>query len=163
MKYIITIIAILISNFAIGQIEYPRFEIDSLGKTVVVMTIEQAQKLDNSTDLVILFENASSKVGSYDSICIKVINNQEQIIATQNIKISELNGKLKIKDDEIKVLKSLVDNYEKDILAANSQLENSSKIIDEQKKTIKKQRFKMIFGGGIGAVAIGVLLLIVIL
>ena len=34
------------------EIEYPRYQVDSLGQSVVVMTIEQAQTLDNNSDLL---------------------------------------------------------------------------------------------------------------
>jgi hypothetical protein len=70
----------ILSFHTYGQIKYPRYEKDSTGKEVVVLTIEQAQQLDNNTDLLVLFEKVNQQIGSYDSMCIKVINQKDEVV-----------------------------------------------------------------------------------
>ena len=59
MKKLLTTILLALSFAASGQIDYPKVETDSLGQKIVIMTIEQAQKLDNSSDLLVLFGKLS--------------------------------------------------------------------------------------------------------
>jgi len=52
-KFILTLMISLSSLLSFSQtIDYPRIETDSLGNKVVVMTIEQAQKIDNNFEIL---------------------------------------------------------------------------------------------------------------
>ena len=167
MKYLIGLFIGLIftmSSFAQTTVtEYPKIETDSTGQVLVTMTIEQAQKLDNAGDLLVLFEKMNAQLGSYDDACIKVVNEQQQVIATQKIQISELKSQVDIKAKEILNLQSQIENYKKDLANCDLQNSNKDKIISDQKDTIKKQKIKMIFGGGLGGAAIIVLTILLIL
>ena len=57
-KILITMMLVLSSVLAFSQTDYTRIETDSLGKKVVVMTIEQAQKIDNNLEILQLMEKA---------------------------------------------------------------------------------------------------------
>ena len=95
MKSILLIFALIISLFSYSQkIDYPKFDIDSLGQQVVVMTIEQAQALDNNSDLLLLFEKLNSQMADYDSVCVKVINDKDNVIVSQKMEISNLKKSL---------------------------------------------------------------------
>lgn len=167
MKYLIGLFIGLIftmSSFAQTTVtEYPKIEKDSTGQVVVIMTIEQAQKLDNDGDLLVLFEKMNAQLGSYDDACVKVVNEQQQVIATQKIQISELKSQVDIKDKEILNLQSQIKNYKKDLVDCDTQNSNKDKIISDQKDTIKKQKRKMIFGGTLGGAAIIALTILLIL
>ena len=65
---------------AYSQIEYPRYDKDANGQAIVMLTIEQAQALDNNTDLLFMFEKLNSQIGNYDSICLKLVNEKEKVI-----------------------------------------------------------------------------------
>ena len=55
MKKLFTILLTLFFSTMfsqVAQIQYPKFEIDSLGQKVVVMTIPQAMKLNNNSNIL---------------------------------------------------------------------------------------------------------------
>jgi len=150
-------IGLVLSLTAFAQtktIEYPKFETDSNGQQVIVMTIEQAQALDNSTDLLSLMEKANSQIGSYDSVCVKVINDKEQVIASQKLEIAKLKESLNNKDQQIKALQGEVASYLKKIMILEDQVTNRQQVIDEKNLQIRKMKTKMVFGGIGGGVAI---------
>ena len=108
MKKIYTILMTLILTTMFSQvtpkIKYPKFEIDSLGQKVIVMTIPQAMKLNNNSDLLEKFEAQDIKIQQYETLCVKVISDKDQVISKLNIVIGQQNGQLLIKDDKIKSL-----------------------------------------------------------
>lgn len=152
------------SQYSQPKIDYPKFETDSNGQQVIVMTIEQAQSLDNSTDLLALLEKQSTQMGSYDSVCVKVINDKEQVIASQKMEIAKLKESLNNKDQQITALQGEVASYLKKILILESEVANRQKVIDEKNLQIRGLKTKMIFGGVGGGVAIiGLILTLVVL
>ena len=158
-KFLTLIIGVILSLSAYSQyshpkIDYPRFEIDSLGQQVLVMTIEQAQNLDNGTDLLVLLQKQNTQMGQYDSVCVKVINDKEQVIASQKMEIAKLKESINNKDLQIKALQGEVASYLKKILILEDQVDNRQQVIDEKNLQLKKMKTKMIFGGIGGGVAI---------
>ena len=152
------------SQYSQPKIDYPKFETDSNGQQVLVMTIEQAQSLDNSTDLLDLLEKQSTQIGQYDSVCVRVINDKEQVIASQKMEIVKLKESIDNKDQQIKALQGEVDAYLKKILILEEQVTNRQQVIDEKNLQIRKMKTKMIFGGVSGGVAIiGLILGLVVL
>ena len=157
-KFLSLMVGLILSLSAFAQhskpIEYPKFETDSNGQQVLVMTIEQAQALDNSTDLLALMERANSQIGSYDSVCVKVINDKEQVIASQKLEIAKLKESLNNKDEQIKSLQGEVASYLKKILILEEQVTNRQQVIDEKNLQLRKMKTKMVVGGIGGGVAI---------
>jgi chromosome segregation ATPase len=152
------------SQYSQAKIDYPKFETDSNGQQVVVMTIEQAQSLDNGTDLLALLEKQSTQIGSYDSVCVKVINDKEQVIASQKMEIAKLKESLNNKDQQISALQGEVAAYLKKILILEEQVANRQQVIDEKNLQIRKMKTKMVLGGiGGGAAIIGLILTLVVL
>lgn len=164
MKNFLSLIVGFICSFSLfaqvsKPIEYPRFETDSNGQQIVLMTIQQAQALDNGTDLLALLEKLNTQMGDYDSVCVKVINDKEAVIASQKIEISKLKESLNNKDQQIKSLQGEVASYLKKILILEDQLTNRQQVIDEKDSQIRKMKTKMIFGGiGGGVTIIGLVL-----
>jgi chromosome segregation ATPase len=142
------------SQYSQAKIDYPKFETDSNGQQVLIMTIEQAQALDNSTDLLALLEKQSTQIGQYDSICVKVINDKEQVIASQKLEIAKLKESLNNKDQQIKALQGEVAAYLKKILILEEQVTNRQQVIDEKNLQLRKMKTKMVVGGLGGGVAI---------
>ena len=134
--------------------EYPKFQVDSSGIEVVVLTIEQAQKLDNDSDLLVLFKNLNKKIGEYDTVCLKVINDKEVVISSQKMEISELNNLLKLKDSKVVDLQNSIKEYKNGQNEYKSEIELKNKIIYEKDIQIKKTKWR---AGGIGVV-IGIIL-----
>lgn len=165
MKNIILfLIGMMISLPIFSQkISYPRYEIDSNGRKVVVMTIEQAQKLDNSTDLLKLIEELNINIGSYDSVCIKVINDKEKIIASQKIEIDIFKNIVNNRNEQIISLQNQILAYEKKIKLMQEESGIKDQIVTEQDKQIKKLKTKMVIGGiGSGAAIIALILVLIL-
>jgi hypothetical protein len=167
-KFLSLMVGLILSLSTFAQyskpIEYPKFETDSNGQQLLVMTIEQAQALDNSTDLLALMERANSQISSYDSVCVKVINDKEQVIASQKLEIAKLKESLNNKDEQIKSLQGEVASYLKKILILENEVTNRQKVIDEKNLQLRKMKTKMVVGGVGGGVAIiGLILSLIVL
>lgn len=161
LKFILTILTFLLSISTFSQ-EYPRIEKDSTGQVFVIMTLEQAQVLDNKAEILSLFEDMNIQVGQYDEICLKVINDKEEVIAKQDILIKNLNDLNGNKDDQISNLKNQIESYSLKNLKCEEILENKNKEIDIHKEKIRKQKNRMIIGGSIGGAVISGLILLII-
>jgi hypothetical protein len=151
MKKIYTILMTLILTTMFSQvtpkIKYPKFEIDSLGQKVIVMTIPQAMKLNNNSDLLEKFEAQDIKIQQYETLCVKVISDKDQVISKLNIVIGQQNGQLLIKDDKIKSLQGEILVWMEKNQILEKQLSNRNEVIDEKSKQIRKLKTKMIIGG----------------
>jgi len=163
MRKLLLLILILININSFTQIEYPKYEVDSLGQKVVVMTIEQAQKLDNNSDLLSLFEDLNVQVASYDSVCVRTINDKNVVISEQKVLIDQLKSNIETKDITINALQKQVNEYKIREYMYDEELVNLGKQIDLKNKIIRKQKSKMIIGGSVGGVAVIGLLLSIIL
>jgi predicted RNase H-like nuclease (RuvC/YqgF family) len=144
------------------NIEYPRIETDSLGQKVVVMTIEQAQKLDNDSDLL----NEFRKLGDANDIekiaYIKIIDANEKVIASQKMEISKLNLTITGKDNEINELKNRLNEYSVNNSILNSKVKINEEIVDEKNKQLSKLKTKMVIGGIGGVLVITALVVSII-
>ena len=165
MKSLLTLlVGLLISiNVLSQEIEYPRYELDSLGQSVVVMTIEQAQKLDNNSDLLQLFEQLNVQIGSYDSVCVKAVNDKNILTSEQQVLIEQLNTSIDTKDTTIETLQKQVTEYQLREVMFNDQLINLKDQIDLKDKQIREMKTKMIIGGGLGGLAIVGLIISILL
>ena len=82
MRKLLTLIMLMFTTLAFSQrkeIDYPRYEVDSLGQKVVVITVRQAMILDNNSDLLILLKKQVVEMNEYEDICVKVINDKEVV------------------------------------------------------------------------------------
>ena len=144
------------------KIEYPRYEIDSLGQKVVTMTIQQAMKLDNDSELLSLFKKQSIEMADYETLCIKVISDKDDVIAKLIISIGRLDNQLTTKDEKIVVLQNEILEYVKNNGILQEQVNNRQKSIDEKDIQLRKLKTKMFIGGGLGGMAVVSLLLVII-
>lgn len=165
MRILLTfLIGLFVSiNVFSQEIEYPRYEIDSLGQSVVVMTIEQAQKLDNNSDLLVLFDQLNVQIGSYDSICVKAVNDKNVVISEQKFLIEQLNTNIETKDSTIGALQKQITEYQVREVMYGEQLTNLNSQIDLKDEQIRKMKTKMIIGGSLGGAAIVGLIVAILL
>jgi hypothetical protein len=144
------------------EIKYPRFEIDSLGQKVIVMTIPQAMKLNNNSNILEKFEKLQAEIQDYEDICIKVINDKDVVISKLNVVISKQDGQLVVKDEKINALQEEIIGW----MQRNQVLEkegiNRQSVIDEKNKQLSILKTKMVVGGIGGSVIIIGLVLSVI-
>lgn len=149
MKKLIYIGFLFCFNSAFSQrIEYPKLEEDSLGQKIVIMTIEQAQKLDNDTDLLVMFEGLNQVIGTYDSTCIKSINKKDKIISDQTEQITNLKTTIGVKDSKVSEKENEIKAKESEIFTYKKEIENKNSEIDLRIK--ENNSIKWMYGiGGI--------------
>lgn len=152
MKLLLTFISVLFFTSAFSQ-DYPRIEKDSLNNDIIVMTIEQAQKLDSDTDLLNLYKSLDDECAKQESICVQVVNDKDAVIASQKLEIAALIEYSENKAAQITVLQNQVNEYKNNNSILQTQVDNRQKVIGEKDLQIGilKSRFKWT---GIGAVAI---------
>ena len=157
MKKIYTILMTLIFTTMFSQvtpeIKYPKFEVDSLGQKVIVMTIPQAMKLNNNSDLLEKFEAQDIKIKEYETLCVKVISEKDDVIAKLNVTIGHQDGQLLVKDEKIKSLQGEILGWMERNKVLEAQLANRQQVIDEKDKQLRRTKLKMVVGG-LGGVAI---------
>lgn len=163
MKKLLTLLLLIISQMVFSQkSEYPRIEIDSLGQSIVIMTVAQAQKLDNDTDLLNEFKKLNNANELEKIAYIKIIDGNEKVIASQKIEISKLSLTIDSKDSEITELKNRINEYALNNSILVKKFETSQSMVDEKNKQIKGLKTKMIVGGIGGAIAITALIISII-
>jgi hypothetical protein len=158
MKNIFIIILSFFALFSSAQIDYPKYSVDSLGQKIVLLTIDQAMRLDNNSELLGLFEKLNSQISDYDSVCIKVVNDKERVINAQKLEISEIKKSLENKDSQILALQKEVASYIVRIKLLEEESANRQGVIDEKNLQLGELRTKMLFGGfGGGLIIIGLI------
>ncbi len=136
------------------EIDYPIIQVDSLGKTVITMTIEQAQVLDNKADLLDLLEKANSQMINVDSVCVRIVNEKEEVIIKQDLKINELNNLVNNKDEQIENLQRRITDYQLKEVLFKMEIENKDKEINLHLGEIKRVKRKSLIGGITGGAII---------
>ena len=142
-------------------IEYPSFYIvggDTLG---IIISIEQAQSLDNDLELYGLFEKMKITCDSTIKAYVVVVNEYSNQVAILETKTKSLETANQAKDNQIKELNGQIANYKSDLEKAGRQLKLKSKVITNQEKRItnlKIQRTAYTIGGGLVGIGIGILI-----
>lgn len=137
----------------VTKIEYPKIEKDAFGETVVIMTVPQAQKLDNDSDLLLLYKQLNEECALRDQLCIQVVNDKDKVIASQTVEIKKLEEYNATKESQIVTLQNTITEYQNKCSLLVAQVDNRQSTISEKDLQIGilKSRFKW---GGIGAGAI---------
>ena len=141
-------------------IDYPSFYIvggDTLG---IIISIEQAQLLDNDLELYGLFQKMKINCDSTIKAYVVVVNEYSNQVVILETKIKSLETTNQSKDNQIKELNSQIVNYQTDLEKADGQLKLKSKLITNQEKRItglKLQRATYSVGAGVIGVVVGIL------
>jgi uncharacterized protein (DUF3084 family) len=148
---------------AFSQAEYPKIEKDPKGQTVVVMTLEQAQELDNATDLLALLEVANTKIADLDTLFIRVVADRDSVIHEQGLQIELLKNQVMIKESEIQSLLAELRAKDETIKNLDKQIANLLEQNAEKDKVIKALKVKSFLKSSIGGVIILALTAVVLL
>ena len=162
MKTLLIIILSFLSLVSNAQ-EYPKFETDSMGKTTVLFTLEQAQKLDNSIELLILFEKLNGQLDDYDTVLVKIIGEKNKIINVQEVQIKTLKEALLNKEAIIENLNITIAIKDKLIQNHKTETQNVERQLGLANDRIKELKTKMFLGGTLGSSAIMALILLLVL
>jgi predicted RNase H-like nuclease (RuvC/YqgF family) len=162
MKKILILLIILISSISVKSQDLPKYLIENGDTIGIVLSIEQAQKLNKDSELLTLFRQLNVDCDKLDISYVKVINSLDQKVALLEFNNRNLKS-LNLKND------SLVKNLQEQV---NTVTENKN-LCDEQlglkkeeneilKEQLKKEKFRK-FLSITGNVALTVIVLLVIL
>jgi len=158
MKKLFTILMTLIFTTMFSQvtpkIKYPRFEKDSLGQKVVIMTIPQAMKLNNNSNILGKFEELQAEMQDYENVCIKVVNEKDEVITKLNVVVTKQDQQLIIKDEKIKALQEEIIGWMQKNKVLEIEVANRQQVIDEKNSQLSRLKTKMVVGGIGGSVVI---------
>lgn len=137
MRYI-TIMFLLFFEVLTGQKTYPYLFSDSVGSQFVVLTLDQAQKLDNATEFSPTFWKDVNKYYVHvDSLCtmeIEVKNRQIDSLSTMN---TELNDMVKMVYNSIPQRDEIIKSQNQEIKTLKEQIVIKEEINDTQVQLIK--------------------------
>ena len=158
MKKLFTLLMTLVFTTMFSQvtqkIKYPRFEVDSLGQKVIVMTIPQAMKLNNNSNILEKFEQLQAEMQDYENICVKVINEKDEVIAKLDVVITKQDSQLVKKDEKINALQQEIVGWMQKNQVLQIEVTNRQKVIDEKDSQLSRLKTKMVVGGIGGSVVI---------
>ena len=158
MKKLFTLLMTLVFTTMFSQvtpkIKYPRFEVDSLGQKVIVMTIPQAMKLNNNSNILEKFEQLQAEMQDYENICVKVINEKDEVIAKLDVVITKQDSQLVKKDEKINALQQEIIGWMQKNQVLQTEVVNRQNVIDEKNKQLSRLKTKMVVGGIGGSVVI---------
>ena len=111
-KILLTLVLMFIGFVSIAQTEYP-YIMEENGKKVVIMTYDQANNLINKADLLIIYETYFKDKSQYDSLTVKIIQEQNNIIYQQDLSIMDYKALINSKDERISILNNQIELYQK--------------------------------------------------
>ena len=164
MKNLLFILTLLLSLTSFSQKSYPRIEKDSLGNKIVIMTYEQAQKVDNSFELLNLLKKSGVECDSLNLSYIKVIDKLERQVLLFETDIKLHKDQIVDKNNQISNLNQRLSNCESDVRLANEQVgirDGQIVLLNDEISTLKTKR-NIAYGVGIGGTILGILVAILI-
>lgn len=163
MKKLYFLFMMFLSFLSFSQ-EYPRLEIDNNGCNVVVMTLEQAQKIDNSLEMLNLIEKAEIECDSLNLSYLKVIDNYKKQVNLLEIDITLYKNQIVDKNQQISNLQEIISNCEKNSSTCDEQIVIRDQQIDLMKKEIKtlKTKRNIAYGAGIAGIIGGIFMVILL-
>lgn len=164
MKNILLSIFILLNWCILSQNVYPKIFVDSSGQKLVIFTYQQAQKIDNNFELLMLLEKKGVECDSLNLGYLRVIDNLENQNRLLNSSMSLLKDQSIDKNTQIRNLQDQLSNCDKISKDCDSQI----KIRDEQivllkkeLKTVKRKR-NITYASGILGTISAILLVVLI-
>lgn len=158
-KFLITIIFTAFGFLSFSQ-DYPIIETDSSGKKVVVMTYEQAQKIDNAFEMLELLEKAGVECDSLNLSYIKVIDVLNKQVSLLEIDLNLYKNQIIDKDKQINNLKERLANCESSSATCNQQIsvrDDQITLLKEEIRVLKTKR-NIAYGVGIVGIIGGILI-----
>lgn len=162
MKNIFITLLFAIITFVGYSQTYPRFETDSSGRKLLVMTYEQAQKIDNAFELLSLLEKAGAECDSLSLSYVRVIDEYKHQVSLLNMDITLYKNQITDKDGQIVNLQQRLANCETNVATCDQQIEVRNKqigLLENEVKTLKRKR-NIAYGVGIGGIIGGILLIL---
>lgn len=145
MKNIILSILLLLSFLTCKsdtlQDSLPKFLINGTD-TMVVLSLEQAQKLDSDEELLSLFKLNKITCDSLGTYYVNVINDKNETISLLKVKIIKKDSEIIVLNRMISKLKMDIQKYKENEELYETELENNKKANNILVKEIRRQKFK---------------------
>jgi len=144
-KILMLTILMIVSILSKAQTkDLPQYLIEGGDTIGIIISVEQAQALDNDVELLELFKKLRINCDNLDSHYIEVINAQNDQIALLKVNTKELQGQGVALNSQITSLKEQVQNSEKKNKLCDEELSNKDEEIKILKKEIFRQKVKKI-------------------
>ena len=162
-KFILTLILGLFSIVGFGQ-NFPRFFVEDGDTVGVVLSLEQAQSLDNNLDLLNLLEKLQLQCDSVNSQYLLIIDKLNEKVVILETKVNKLEEQVKTKESTIGSLNKKVFHLEDKLRLAEEQIVLKEEMNKVYRKEITRQKFRKWIGFiGTGVSSVAVVLLAVLL
>ncbi len=163
MNKILTLILMILSFVTVkAQTELPQYFIEGGDTIGIIISVEQAQMLDNDSELLELFKKMRIDCDNLDTHYVSVINKLEEQIVLLKFQINDLIHQGVEKDKLIRNLKESLRLSEENTRLCEQQLELKNEEIKILKKEIFRQKVKKFVsvGANVGLVILTTILVI---
>lgn len=164
MKNILLSFLFVITAFLSYSQTYPRFETDSTGRKLLVMTYEQAQKIDNAFELLNLLEKAGAECDNLTLSYIKVIDEYKNQVSLLQSDITLYKNQIVDKDGQLTNLNQRLANCETNVATCDQQISVRDKqigLLEDEVKSLKTKR-NIAYGVGVAGIIGGILLVLLV-
>ena len=162
-KLLLSLILITISFFANSQsTELPQYLIEGGDTIGIIISVEQAQALDNDDELLALFKQLRMDCDNLDSYYLQVINSLDQKMGLLEIKNKELYNQSVEKMSLIENLNKQIENCEQNKDLCDDQISIKNEEVKTLKGEIRRQKIRKFIsiGGNVVLAVITTLLII---
>ena len=162
-KLLLSLILITISFFANSQsTELPQYLIEGGDTIGIIISVEQAQALDNDAELLALFKQLRMDCDNLDSYYLQVINSLDQKMGLLEIKNKELYNQSVEKMSLIENLNKQIENCEQNKDLCDDQISIKNEEVKTLKGEIRRQKIRKFIsiGGNVVLAVITTLLII---
>lgn len=160
MKSIILIL-LMITSSVFAQ-EYPKYLIENNDTIGIIITVKQAQRIDNDLELLKLFEKMKYSSDNTINSYISVVDDMGKREALLQLKIKDLVLVEKTQTSMIDNLNKQIVNYKLDLSMCELQSSKKDTIILNNKSEIKKLKFQKFVGYTFGVTSLCVLVWVII-
>lgn len=162
MKQFLTLLCFLMMSMSLkAQTELPQYFVEGGDTIGIIISIEQAQMLDNDSELLELFKKMRIDCDNLDTHYVSVINKLEEQIVLLKIQNSDLIRQGEEKNRLIGNLKAALALSEENTRLCEEQLLLREEEIKILKTQIFKEKVKKIVSVG-GNVALGIVTVILL-
>ena len=157
MNKIILVVLMMVGFIGYSQKKTPYFYIVDNDTIGVVISIVDAQKLDNDGDILKLYEQLSKSYDKSNIQFIKIVDKMNQQIGILNIQNEKYEDVIRKKDVIINDLKEIIHNKAISDVAYEKELDNKNKEISNLTKQLNRSFWQKIGGSAIALAVIAFL------
>lgn len=143
MKKIIILFVLLIGsiNLYSQQLDFPKYYVVEKDTIGVILTISQAQRVDNDLELLEIFKKMDVSYKNGEIAYIKVVNGLNEKVAQLDIKVSELNSLNSDNKSLISNLQGQILGYQEELRLANEQSLKKDDQLSNSRSEVNKLKF----------------------